>query len=116
MKADILVFGAHPDDIEVACGGAILSAIAEGKTVAIVDLTRGELGSRGCGETRLQEAAAATRILGVQARENLLLKDAFFQVDEESVRKVITMIRKYQPSIILCNPTEDRHPDHSTLR
>lgn len=113
MKADILVFGAHPDDIEVACGGTVLSAIAEGKTVAVVDLTRGELGSRGCGETRLQEAAAAKKILGVHARENLLMEDAFFRINKVNIRKVIAVIRKYRPSVILCNPTDDRHPDHA---
>jgi N-acetylglucosamine malate deacetylase 1 len=113
MKADILAFGAHPDDIEVACGGTLAAAVAEGKTVVAIDLTRGELGTRGCGHTRLEEAAQATQLLGLHGRENLQLEDAFFQVNEENIRKVITVIRRYRPEIILCNPEQDRHPDHA---
>lgn len=112
MKLDILAFGVHPDDVELGCSGTILAALAEGKKVGIVDLTRGELGTRGTAETRQQEAAAAAQILGVQIRENLNMADGFFQNDEAHQRLVIAMIRKYQPDIILANAPEDRHPDH----
>jgi N-acetylglucosamine malate deacetylase 1 len=112
MKLDILAFGVHPDDVELGCSGTILAALAEGKKVGIVDLTRGELGTRGTAETRKQEAAAAAEILGVQVRENLGMADGFFQNDEANQRLVIEMIRKYQPEIILANAPEDRHPDH----
>lgn len=112
MKLDILAFGVHPDDVELGCSGTILAALAEGKKVGIVDLTRGELGTRGTAETRQQEAAAAAQILGVQVRENLSMADGFFQNDEAHQRLVIAMIRKYQPEIILANAPEDRHPDH----
>ncbi len=113
MKTDILAFGAHPDDIEVACAGTLIAAVEEGKKVVVVDLTRGELGTRGCAETRLKEAVKAAKIMGVHSRENLLMEDAFFKVNEENIRKVITIIRKYQPAIILCNALHDRHPDHA---
>ncbi len=112
MKLDILAFGVHPDDVELGCSGTILAALAEGKKVGIVDLTRGELGTRGTAETRQQEASAAAQILGVQVRENLSMADGFFQNDEAHQRLVIAMIRKYQPEIILANAPEDRHPDH----
>jgi bacillithiol biosynthesis deacetylase BshB1 len=112
MKLDILAFGAHPDDVELSCGGIILKHIAQGKKVGIVDLTRGEMGTRGTGELRLKEADAAAKILGVAVRENLLLKDCFFQNDEQSQLAIAEMIRKYQPGIILCNAVADRHPDH----
>jgi bacillithiol biosynthesis deacetylase BshB1 len=112
MKLDILAFGVHPDDVELGCSGTLLAAIAEGKKVGIVDLTRGELGTRGTAETRKEEAAKAAGILGVHTRENLGMADGFFQNDETNTRKVITAIRKYQPDIILANAFEDRHPDH----
>ena len=112
MKLDILAFGAHPDDVELGCAGTILKEIAMGKTVGIVDLTRGELGTRGSAELRDQEAAAAAQILGVSVRENLRFRDGFFMNDEAHQLEVIQMIRKYQPEIILCNAIEDRHIDH----
>ncbi len=112
MKLDILAFGVHPDDVELGCSGTIISAIAEGKKVGIIDLTQGELGTRGTIETRYAEAAEAARIMGVEVRENLEMADGFFQNDESHQRLVISAIRKYQPEIILCNAPEDRHPDH----
>lgn len=112
MKLDILAFGVHPDDVELGCSGTLLAAVAEGKKVGIVDLTRGELGTRGTAETRKAEAARAAEILGVHARENLGMADGFFQNDEIHLRKVITAIRKYKPEIVLANAVEDRHPDH----
>jgi bacillithiol biosynthesis deacetylase BshB1 len=112
MKLDILAFGVHPDDVELGCSGTLLAAMAEGKKVGIIDLTRGELGTRGTIETRKEEAARAAEILGIGVRENLGLADGFFQQDEASLRKVITAIRKYRPEIILANAIEDRHPDH----
>lgn len=112
MKADILAFGVHPDDVELGCSGTLIAAVAEGKKVVVVDLTRGELGTRGTAETRKAEAAAAAEAMGVHARENLEMADGFFQNDETNIRKVIAVIRKYQPEIVLCNAPEDRHPDH----
>jgi N-acetylglucosamine malate deacetylase 1 len=112
QKLDVLAFGVHPDDVELGCSGTILACIAEGKKVGIVDLTRGELGTRGTVETRKIEAANAAKVLGVQIRENLGMADAFFQNDEKHQRQVVEVIRKYQPEIILCNAPEDRHPDH----
>jgi bacillithiol biosynthesis deacetylase BshB1 len=112
MKVNILAFGVHPDDVELGCAGTLLSAIASGKQAAIVDLTQGELGTRGTEETRKAESAAAAQLLGVSARENLCLADGFFEINEASIRKVITVIRKYEPDIVLCNAPEDRHPDH----
>ncbi|MFD2914693.1 bacillithiol biosynthesis deacetylase BshB1 [Psychroserpens luteus] len=112
MKLDILAFGAHPDDIELGCGGTIAKEIANGKKVGLVDLTRGELGTRGTAQTRDQEASDAAKILGVQARENLGFADGFFVNDKEHQLEVIKMIRKYQPEIVLCNAIDDRHIDH----
>jgi N-acetylglucosamine malate deacetylase 1 len=112
MKVNILAFGVHPDDVELGCSGTIISSIAQGKKVAVVDLTRGELGTRGTAETRGTEAANAAKIMGVHARENLEMADGFFQNDETNVRKIISVIRKYQPEIVLCNAPDDRHPDH----
>lgn len=112
MKLDILAFGAHPDDVELGCGGTIAKEIASGKKVGIVDLTRGELGTRGTAEIRDNEAAAAAKILGVTVRENLNMRDGFFVNDEEHQLAVIRMIRKYRPEIVLCNAIEDRHIDH----
>ena len=113
MKLDILAFGAHPDDVELGCGGTIAKEITLGKKVGIIDLTRGELGTRGSAEIRDQEAIAAAVILGVAARENLNMRDGFFENDERHQMKVIQMIRKYQPEIVLCNAIEDRHIDHA---
>ncbi len=112
MKLDILAFGVHPDDVELGCAGTIMAAIDQGKKVGIVDLTRGELGTRGTPTTRTQEAAAAAKIMGVDVRENLDMADGFFTNDEAHQRKIIALIRKYQPDIILANAPEDRHPDH----
>ena len=112
MKLDILVMAAHPDDAELAVSGTIVDAVAKGKKVGIVDFTRGELGTRGTPEIRLAESAEATKILGIQVRENLGLADGFFQNDRESQLKLIEVIRKYQPDIVLANALEDRHPDH----
>jgi bacillithiol biosynthesis deacetylase BshB1 len=112
MKLDILVMAAHPDDAELSCAGTILSHIAAGKKVGIVDFTRGELGTRGTPEIRLQESADATQILGIHARENLGIRDGFFRNDEETQLKLIEIIRKYQPEVVLANALEDRHPDH----
>ena len=112
MKLDILVMAAHPDDAELSCAGTILKHIAAGKKVGIVDFTRGELGTRGTPEIRLHESADASKILGLQARENLGIRDGFFRNDEETQLKLIEVIRKYQPDIVLANALEDRHPDH----
>lgn len=112
MKLDILAFGAHPDDVELGCAGTILKEVSLGKKVGIVDLTRGELGTRGSAELRDLEAAAAANILGVSVRENLAMRDGFFVNDEAHQLEVIKMIRKYKPEIVLCNAIDDRHIDH----
>jgi bacillithiol biosynthesis deacetylase BshB1 len=112
MKLDILAIGAHPDDVELGCSGAIINEIKNGKKVGVLDLTQGELGSRGDVETRYQEAARAAMIMGVHVRENLKMADGFFKNDEEHQRKLITAFRKYRPEIVLANSQDDRHPDH----
>jgi bacillithiol biosynthesis deacetylase BshB1 len=112
QKLDILAFGAHPDDVELGCGGTLLAAVAEGKKVGIIDLTQGELGTRGTVADRLKEAMLAGEIIGVAVRENLGMKDGFFVNDQTHQLAIVTIIRKYQPDIILCNAPEDRHPDH----
>ena len=112
MKLDVLAIGAHPDDVELGCAGLLLSEKKLGKKTGIIDLTRGELGTRGTIETRKKEADAASAILQLDARENLGMSDGFFQNDEQHQRKLITAIRKYQPEIIICTAPEDRHPDH----
>ena len=112
MKLDILAFGVHPDDVELSCAGVLLIEKKNGKNTGIIDLTAGELGTRGSGEIRKEEAAAAAKILELDVRENLEMADGFLQNDEAHQRKIITSIRKYQPEIILCNAPEDRHPDH----
>lgn len=112
MKLDILAFAAHPDDVELAASGTVIKHIKQGKKVGIVDLTRGELGTRGSAELRDQEAATSAKILGINARHNLDLGDGFFEINENSLKAVIEMIRLYQPKIILCNSVSDRHPDH----
>ncbi len=112
MKTDILVFAAHPDDAELGCSGTLAKEIARGKKAVIADLTQGELGTRGSGPLRLEEAAEAAAILKLSARENLGFKDGFFQNDSEHQLKIIQVIRKYRPEIVLLNAPEDRHPDH----
>lgn len=112
MKLDILVFAVHPDDAELGCSGTILKHIAAGKKVGIIDLTRGELGTRGTAETRDQESADSSRILGIHVRENLGMRDGFFKNDEEHQLKIIQVIRKYNPEIVLSNALYDRHSDH----
>lgn len=111
-KLDILAFGVHPDDVELGCSGTILASVAQGKTVGIVDLTQGELGTRGSAEIRKKEATEAALVMKVTCRINLEMADAFFKNDEEHQRKVIGVLRKYRPEIVLCNAPEDRHPDH----
>lgn len=111
-KLDILVIAAHPDDAELGCSGTIAAHIAKGYKVGIVDLTHGEMGTRGTPETRLQESAEAARILGLSARENLGFKDIYFKDDEAHQLELIKVIRKYQPEIVLANAITDRHPDH----
>lgn len=113
MKVDILAIGAHPDDVELGCGGTLAKLISEGKKVAIVDLTQGELGTRGTNVTRAQEAASASEILSISARENLKMKDGFILNSEEYQIQIVKMIRKYQPEIVLANAVDDRHPDHA---
>ena len=112
MKLDLLAFGAHPDDIELSCAGTLLIEKNNGKKVGIVDLTQGELGTRGTAEVRKEEAKNSAVILGADIRENLEMADGFFKNDEENQRKIITVLRKYRPEIILCNAPDDRHPDH----
>jgi bacillithiol biosynthesis deacetylase BshB1 len=112
MKLDILAFGAHPDDIELSCAGTLMIEKKNGKKVGIIDLTSGELGTRGNAETRKQEAVDSAKIMDVDVRENLLMADGFFRNDEAHQLKVIAAIRKYRPEIVLCNAPEDRHPDH----
>ena len=112
MKLDILAFGAHPDDVELGCGATIAKEISLGKKVGIIDLTRGELGTRGSAEIRAVEAKNAGEILGISVRENLGFADGFFINDKEHQLEVIKIIRKYQPEIVLCNAIEDRHIDH----
>jgi bacillithiol biosynthesis deacetylase BshB1 len=112
MKLDILAIGVHPDDVELSASGPILKHIALGKTVGILDLTRGELGTRGNAELRTQEANNAAKILGLSVREQLTMADGFFENNEVHQKEIIRMIRKYQPEIVLCNAINDRHPDH----
>lgn len=112
MKLDILAIGAHPDDVELGCGGTIAKEIANGKKVGIIDLTRGELGTRGTADTRTTEAKNAAEILGVSVRENLGFADGFFVNDMQHQLEIIKIIRKYKPEIVLCNAVDDRHIDH----
>ncbi|RMG72095.1 MAG: bacillithiol biosynthesis deacetylase BshB1 [Bacteroidetes bacterium] len=112
MKLDVLVFAAHPDDAELGAAGTIIKLTQAGKKVGIVDLTQGELGSRGTPELRLAEAAEAGRLMGISARENLGFRDGFFVDDEAHRRAVIRMVRRYRPELIIANAPSDRHPDH----
>jgi bacillithiol biosynthesis deacetylase BshB1 len=113
ITLDLLAFGAHPDDVEISCGATIIRAIEEGKKVGFIDLTSGELGTRGNRESRLHESAAAARLLGLQVRENLNFRDCFFTDDEFHRIRVIEKIRQYRPSTVLVNSPSDRHPDHA---
>ncbi|MEK6153596.1 bacillithiol biosynthesis deacetylase BshB1 [Flavobacteriaceae bacterium 3-367] len=113
MKLDILVFGAHPDDAELGAGATIAKEVAQGKKVGIVDLTRGELGTRGSAEIRDREAIEAAKVLGLAVRENMEFADGFFVNDREHQLALIRIIRKYRPDIVLCNAVEDRHIDHA---
>lgn len=112
MKLDILAIGAHPDDVELGCGATIAKEISLGKKVGILDLTRGELGTRGSAEIRDKEAMAAAEILRVSVRENLAFLDGFFINDKEHQLEIIKILRKYRPTIVLCNAVDDRHIDH----
>jgi len=112
LKLDILAFGAHPDDVELGCAGTLLGAIAEGKKVGVIDLTKGELGTRGSISQRLSEAQLASEVMGLTIRENLEMADGFFINNKEHQLIIIETIRRFQPSIIFCNAPEDRHPDH----
>jgi bacillithiol biosynthesis deacetylase BshB1 len=112
MKLDILAFAAHPDDVEISAAGTLLKYISEGKSIGIVDLTEGELGTRGTVQTRYEEAETAGKLLGLSARENLRIKDGFFENSEENKRLIIQQIRRFQPEIVLANSILDRHPDH----
>lgn len=112
MKLDILAIGVHPDDVELSCAGTLLKHIALEKKCGILDLTCGELGTRGSGELRLKEAANAAKILGVSVRDNLKMADGFFKNDAEHQLEIIKKIRQYQPEIVICNAITDRHPDH----
>ncbi len=112
MKLDILAFGAHPDDVELSCAGTLLKEIATGKKVGIIDLTHGELGTRGSAKIRDEEAAKAAEILGVTIRENLGFADGFFMNDKKHQLEIIKVLRKYQPEVVLCNAIDDRHIDH----
>lgn len=112
MKLDILAIGAHPDDIELSCSGTIAKEVARGRKVGVLDLTRGELGTRGSAEIRDEEAAEASKILGLAVRENLKFKDGFFVNDEAHQMEIIKILRKYKPEIVFCNAIDDRHIDH----
>lgn len=112
MKLDILAFGSHPDDVELSCAGTLAKEIAAGKKAGIIDLTRGELGTRGTADTRDIEAADAAKILGVSIRENLRFEDGFFENNLNNKLEIIKLLRKYRPEIVFCNAIEDRHIDH----
>lgn len=112
MKIDLLAFAAHPDDVEISCAGTVIKHLQAGYTAGIIDLTRGELGTRGSAEIRDKEAAMASKIMGLTIRENLKMADGFFNESEENKLAIVKMIRKYQPEIVLANAIFDRHPDH----
>ncbi|HXB31588.1 MAG TPA: bacillithiol biosynthesis deacetylase BshB1 [Puia sp.] len=111
-KIQILAIAVHPDDVELCCSGTLMMEKMHGKTIGVADLTRGELGTRGTPELRLKEAEVAGRIMDLDIRENLGMPDGFFQNNEENQRKIIRVIRQYQPEIVLASALEDRHPDH----
>jgi len=112
MNIDILAFGAHPDDVEISCGGTLLRYANEGKQIAIVDLTQGELGTRGSGALRMEECKAASQILGLVDRVNLGMADGFFEENEDHLHQIIREIRHFRPKLIFANSIRDRHPDH----
>ncbi|MEK9601554.1 MAG: bacillithiol biosynthesis deacetylase BshB1 [Bacteroidota bacterium] len=112
MKLDVLAFGAHPDDVELSCSGTLLKLKEGGSKIGVVDLTMGELGTRGTLDTRKKESDASSKILNIDVRENLDLGDGWFENNQENKLKVIQAIRKYQPTIIFANAIDDRHPDH----
>jgi bacillithiol biosynthesis deacetylase BshB1 len=112
MKLFVLAIGVHPDDVELSCSGTLINEVRKGNAAGVVDLTAGELGTRGTAETRAAEAALAAQIMGLSARENLGMRDGFFRNDEEHQLKLISIIRKYRPEVILANILDDRHPDH----
>jgi len=112
MKLDVLAIGSHPDDVELGCSGTLINEVKKGKKVGIVDLTQGELGTRGTVQTRYDEAANAARIMGIAVRENLKMRDGFFKNDEEHQMQLVRILRKYKPEIVIGNILEDRHPDH----
>lgn len=112
MKIDILAVGVHPDDVELSCCGTLLSHIAQGKTVGLLDLTRGELGTRGSADLRDKEAAASAAIMGAKFRKNLRMADGLFQYSPKNIIKIIEVLREHQPEIVLANSLDDRHPDH----
>ena len=112
MKVDILAFGAHPDDVELSCSGTLYNHKRKGQKIAVCDLTQGELGSRGTIDTRYEEAAKASEILKLDHRVNLKMADGFFENNKENQIKIIEVIRKLQPDMVLCNAPKDRHPDH----
>jgi N-acetylglucosamine malate deacetylase 1 len=113
MKLDILAFGAHPDDVELGCGATLAKEIANGKKIGIIDLTRGELGTRGTAESRDEESKVAAKILGVTMRTNMEFADGFLVNDRKHQLELVKMIRKFKPDIVLCNAIEDRHIDHA---
>jgi N-acetylglucosamine malate deacetylase 1 len=112
MKLDVLAIGSHPDDVELGCSGTLINEVKKGKKVGIVDLTQGELGTRGTVQTRYDEAANAAKIMGIAVRENLKMRDGFFKNDEEHQMQLVRILRKYKPEIVIGNILEDRHPDH----
>ena len=112
MKVDILAIGVHPDDIELSCSGTLLRHISQGKAVGLLDLTQGELGTRGSAGLRLEEAAIAAGLMGAAFRKNLGMADGFFSYNRENIIKIIEVIREHQPEIVLANAVSDRHPDH----
>jgi len=111
-KVNILAIGVHPDDVELSCSGTLIKSVKEGKKVGLLDLTHGELGTRGSGELRLVEAENARKVMGASFRVNLGLKDGFFENNEAAQLKIIEVIRACRPDIVLCNALRDRHPDH----
>ena len=113
-SVDLLIIMAHPDDAELCCSGTILSSIDKGFSVGMIDLTRGELGTRGSGKIRTEEANNAAKLLGVDFRYNLELRDGFISHDEESILKVVKIIREFKPKVIITNSKTDRHPDHES--
>jgi bacillithiol biosynthesis deacetylase BshB1 len=112
MKLYVLAFGVHPDDVELSCSGTLINEVKKGNPAGVIDLTQGELGTRGTIETRKKEAEDAAAIMGLAVRENLKMRDGFFKNDEEHQMQVIRAIRKYQPEVVLANVLDDRHPDH----